>query len=61
VMVRGRQEWMGGRASMGAALVFLGIIVSELRLGERKKRPHGAEKTAALLEDEDIHLAEHEG
>jgi drug/metabolite transporter (DMT)-like permease len=62
VMVRGRQEWMGGRASMGAALVFLGIIVSELRLGERGPRPAGAaEKTGALVEDEDISLAESEG
>ena len=40
VAVRGAGEWMGGRGYVGAALVFAGIIVSELRLtgqGRRRK------------------------
>jgi drug/metabolite transporter (DMT)-like permease len=62
VMVRGRQEWMGGRASVGAALVLSGIIVSELRLGESGRTPLGAEgKTGEFVEDEDISIAESEG
>lgn len=56
VAVRGRQEWMGGRGTFGAALVFLGIIVSELRLGKRRMRP-GA---GAIVEDRDISLSEGE-
>jgi drug/metabolite transporter (DMT)-like permease len=56
VAVRGAKEWMGGRASLGAALIFLGIIVSELRLGERRERA-----ASAVDEDRDISLAEGEG
>src|ERR671912_525177 len=36
VLVRGPEEWMGGRGWAGAGLVFAGIVVSELRLGKRK-------------------------
>jgi len=54
--VRGGQEWMGGRGALGAALIFLGIIISELHLGDRRKSAgQGAE---ALDEDRDISLAE---
>jgi len=60
VAVRGSGEWMGGRATTGAALIFLGIIVSELRLGERQSSRE-AEETGATVEDEDISLAEREG
>jgi len=31
VAVRGREEWLGGWASIGAALVLLGVLVSEVR------------------------------
>jgi len=31
VAVRGRDEWLGGWASFGAALVLLGVLVSEVR------------------------------
>ena len=37
VAARGPQEWMGARGWAGAALVFAGIIVSELRWGKRRK------------------------
>jgi drug/metabolite transporter (DMT)-like permease len=37
VAVRGPEEWLGGRAWLGAALVFAGIVVSELRWGARRK------------------------
>lgn len=57
VAVRGSREWMGGRATLGAALVFLGIIVSELRFGGERR---AAGKTETRAEDEDISLAEDE-
>jgi drug/metabolite transporter (DMT)-like permease len=34
----GASEWMGGRGWAGAALVFAGIIVSEMRWSERRER-----------------------
>ena len=61
IMVRGGKEWMGGRATFGAALIFLGIIVSELHVGDRRRRSRlaGAE-AEAFIEDEDIEIAEAE-
>jgi drug/metabolite transporter (DMT)-like permease len=62
IAVRGSREWMGGRASAGACLILVGIIVSELRLGERGAAGAGvgaAHDDAA--EDMDISLAEGEG
>jgi drug/metabolite transporter (DMT)-like permease len=53
VAVRGAKEWMGGRGTLGAALILMGIIVSEVRLGARRER--------AGVEDTDISLAEGEG
>ncbi len=47
VVVIGAGEWMGGRAIIGAALVFAGIIVSELRWSERHRRK--ADAAAASL------------
>ena len=38
VAVRGRNEWMGGRGSVGAALIFAGVIVSEIRLSKRERK-----------------------
>lgn len=56
VAVRGGREWMGARGALGAGLIFLGIIISELRLGRRRKSAvQGAEP---LDEDRDISLAE---
>lgn len=37
VLVRGPEEWLGARGWAGAALVFAGIIVSELRWAERRR------------------------
>ncbi len=45
VLVRGPEEWMGGRGWAGAGLVFAGIIVSELRWGARR-RGDGEERAA---------------
>jgi len=59
IMVRGGKEWMGGRATLGAALIFLGIIVSELHIGYRRRRRDGA-AAEAFNEDEDISLAQDE-
>jgi drug/metabolite transporter (DMT)-like permease len=61
VAVRGAKEWMGGRASVGAVLVFLGILVSELRLGERRERAGVMGEDETIDEDSDISLAEGEG
>lgn len=41
VAVRGAGEWMGGRGYAGAALVFAGIIVSELRWTDRERKTEG--------------------
>jgi drug/metabolite transporter (DMT)-like permease len=38
VAFRGGQEWLGARGYVGAGLVFAGIIVSELRWTERRRR-----------------------
>ncbi|HEX8773335.1 MAG TPA: DMT family transporter [Pyrinomonadaceae bacterium] len=57
--VRGGGEWMGGRGALGAALIFLGIIISELHLGERRKS--AGQGVEALDEDRDISLAESNG
>jgi drug/metabolite transporter (DMT)-like permease len=54
VAVRGPSEWMGGRGSFGAALIFVGIIISELRWSERR-RMRGA-PTAIEEDDADISI-----
>jgi drug/metabolite transporter (DMT)-like permease len=38
ILLRGSAEWSGGRATLGAALIVAGVIVSELRWG----RPESA-------------------
>jgi hypothetical protein len=50
---------MGGRGALGAALIFLGSIISELHLGERRKS--AGQGVEALDEDRDISLAESNG
>jgi drug/metabolite transporter (DMT)-like permease len=37
VALRGSAEWTGGRATLGAALVVAGVIVSELRWGDERR------------------------
>jgi len=49
VAVIGAGEWMGGRGWLGAALIFAGIIVSEIRWSDirgRKAKEHGHEAEA---------------
>jgi drug/metabolite transporter (DMT)-like permease len=36
VLIRGRGEWSGGRVTVGAILIFSGVIISELRLRDTK-------------------------
>jgi drug/metabolite transporter (DMT)-like permease len=38
VLLRGSAEWTGPRATLGALLVFAGVIVSELRWGREESR-----------------------
>ncbi|MGB8510622.1 MAG: DMT family transporter, partial [Pyrinomonadaceae bacterium] len=45
VLVRGRGEWPGGRANIGAALILAGVIVSELRLSAKRRRAAQAGET----------------
>jgi len=58
VLVRGRGEWVGGRANAGAALILAGVLVSELRL--RGGRSQAADNSIAAAEDvddgEDFHV-----
>src|SRR5256714_7865431 len=37
IALRGSAEWTGGRATVGAALVVAGVVVSELRWGREEK------------------------
>jgi drug/metabolite transporter (DMT)-like permease len=52
IAVRGTGEWMGGRASFGAILIFAGVIISELRLGARREKM----KPEVIDDDQDISL-----
>src|SRR5205085_5267906 len=53
VALHGASEWMGGRGTIGAALIFAGIIISELRWSERR-RMRGA---AVMIEDDDADIS----
>ena len=55
VLVRGPEEWMGGRGWAGAGLVFAGIVVSELRWAGRRRAAGAAEETP---EEEEVLAAE---
>jgi drug/metabolite transporter (DMT)-like permease len=37
ILIRGSAEWTGGRATIGAALIIVGVIVSELRWGVERR------------------------
>jgi drug/metabolite transporter (DMT)-like permease len=47
VAVRGANEWLGGRAGAGAALIFAGIIISEVRWSERGEEEVAGESRKA--------------
>jgi drug/metabolite transporter (DMT)-like permease len=47
VAVIGASEWMGGRGWVGAALMFAGIIISEMRWSERRERRANEKARAA--------------
>jgi drug/metabolite transporter (DMT)-like permease len=49
VLVRGPEEWLGGRGWAGAGLVFAGIVVSELRWAGRGR---GAGEEEDVFEEE---------
>ena len=47
VALRGSAEWTGGRATVGAALVVAGVVVSELRWGREEEKAEGSRHEAA--------------
>jgi hypothetical protein len=49
--VRGANEWMGSRGNLGAALIFAGVIISEIRLGRRRRAQVGHEDAEEAQED----------
>jgi drug/metabolite transporter (DMT)-like permease len=53
VLARGPQEWMGARGWAGAALVFAGIVVSELRWGRRGRADEEETGAGALRPEAD--------
>ncbi|MCA1614243.1 MAG: DMT family transporter, partial [Acidobacteria bacterium] len=63
VLVRGPEEWMGGRGWAGAGLVFAGIVVSELRWAGRGRAAGAAaeetpEEEEVLAAEQTAHAAE---
>ncbi|MFN2453218.1 MAG: DMT family transporter [Pyrinomonadaceae bacterium] len=57
VIVRGSQEWAGGRANWGALLILAGVVVSELRLRRKRESVAGINNAGTNdLDDEDIRL-----
>lgn len=42
VLLRGSAEWTGGRATLGALLILVGVVVSELRWGGSRGDDEGA-------------------
>ena len=55
VAVRGSNEWMGRRGNLGAALIFAGVIISEIHLSRRRRDKAGPETTE---EDQDVSIDE---
>ncbi len=57
VAVRGTNEWAGGRANVGAALILAGVLVSELRLrGKRKPATNDSVTTVDIDDEEGFHV-----
>ena len=54
VAVLGPREWMGRRGNLGALLILAGVIISEIRLGRRRRGKAGREEP----EPEDISIDE---
>jgi drug/metabolite transporter (DMT)-like permease len=50
VLLRGSAEWTGGRATVGALLVVAGVIVSELRWGDREQKAAGGRQNEVTEE-----------
>jgi drug/metabolite transporter (DMT)-like permease len=55
VAVRGANEWMGRRGNFGAALIFAGVIISEIRLGRRPGAKTGSDDAE---EEQDVSIDE---
>jgi drug/metabolite transporter (DMT)-like permease len=55
VAVRGANEWMGRRGNIGAALILVGVIISEIRL-TRRGRAKGVQE--AEEQDGDVSIDE---
>jgi drug/metabolite transporter (DMT)-like permease len=53
VIVRGRNEWTGGCANVGAALILAGVLVSELRLRGKGKPATDESVITDDVDDED--------
>jgi len=47
ILLRGSAEWTGGRATLGAVLILVGVIVSELRWGGEGRRADESEGATA--------------
>ncbi|MGA9998400.1 MAG: DMT family transporter [Pyrinomonadaceae bacterium] len=61
VAVRGPNEWMGGRGTIGAPLILAGVIISELRLRPKRDRAGRAAVEHEAEEEEDISIDEEAG
>lgn len=55
VAVRGSNEWMGRRGNFGAALIFAGVIISEIHLGRRRRLKTGRTEPE---EEQDVSIDE---
>jgi drug/metabolite transporter (DMT)-like permease len=52
ILLRGSAEWTGGRATVGACLILIGVIVSELRWGrEGRAADETADEVAGETEE----------
>ncbi|HYO90095.1 MAG TPA: DMT family transporter [Pyrinomonadaceae bacterium] len=55
VAVRGSNEWMTRRGNLGAALILAGVIISEIRLGRRRRDKRGQDE---VEENQDVSIDE---
>jgi len=56
VALRGPNEWMGSRGNLGAALIFAGVIISEIHLRRGRTDKAGAQE--AEEEEQDVSIDE---